>query len=250
MRFPKNVKLKKITLILILLTEFILILLLLTTVMRSAVLNRNDRIIFADNSHKDDISCADGKLTVNNVSANVPSTDNASYSISYSWAESDTDYPSIPRAALVSYNDKSSHLLYEISLYRDSFIPRREIPKGKNSSNWFDDWERSDSKDESIKQMPYKTDKINGFLVSAVNTNSDKASSYSVSSYYFATEDKKGISIYILEGVLYREGDKKKFEKVMENSFASIQINQTKQRADELPADDGSDNGDSEEAGA
>lgn len=238
-------KLNKTTLFLIVLSEFILVALLLTIVMRSAVLNRNDKIKYADETRRDEISCTDGKLKVNDVTAAVPATDSASYSISYSWSKDDKDYPTIPRAALVSYSDDSDHLLYEISLYRDSFTPKKDIPKGKNASNWFDDWKLSKGDDPSIKQAPIKAGKISGFLVSTADD--EKAAAYSVSSYYFVTEDKDGVSVYILEGTLYRDGDKKEFKKVMNDSFSSLQI---KQRAAEPPAGDSGESEDSEDTGA
>lgn len=247
MMSSKISRLKKTSLMLIVLSELILVAVLMTVVMRSAVLNRNDKIEYADTTRKDEISCADGKLRVNDVTAAVPASENASYSISYSWAETDKDYPSIPRAALVSYSDDTDHLLYEISLYRDSYTPKKDIPKGKKASNWFDDWELPENDDTTIKQTPVKSGKISGFLVSTAD--SEKTVAYSVSSYYFATEDKDGVSVYILEGTLYRDGDRKEFKRVMSDSFSSIQIKQRTVRpsADDSENSDGSEDSDDSE---
>ena len=206
---------------------------------------------YAEPEGADVVACEEGLLIVNDVHVKVPKTDNVSYNISYSWAEDDKDYPSVPHGIVASYkeipaetsadekqeapaaedkasdkkesgkkasDEKSSEekasaeekpsdenasaeqgseekasddkdpaektdeksdsdkkdskdkepakseeaegsageqpasgdgeavaaprTLYDIALYKDSFIPKRDIPRGKNYKNWFSDWKK------------------------------------------------------------------------------------------------------------
>lgn len=58
---------------------------------------------YAEDSNTDIVKCLDGVLMVNGVRAQIPDDGNVHYSISYAWAEDDTDYPSVPHAIVASY---------------------------------------------------------------------------------------------------------------------------------------------------
>ena len=171
----------------------------------------------------DKISCADGTLKVNNVSVTVPK-ENATYTISYTWGKDDKDQPTIPHAGTASYYNKDGKLLYDVTLYRDSFTKTKDIPEGKDASNWFSDWSTDDS--ENNLHKPMDSGSIHGFLLSSTeDSEGDSAgSTYSSTSYYFAVQDKKGLSIYVLEGILYDNASKDTYNELMDDCIKSIKV--------------------------
>ena len=200
--------------------ELFFALLLVSLLMKSVTINENEEIQYADSSATDKISCADGRLYVNNISASVPKEGNPEYDISYSWAESDTDYPTVPRAAIASYRNKEGDLLYEISLYKDSFTAKEDIPEGKDADNWFDDWKGNGEEGAKITGETVQAGKFKGFLVSpAEGVSSDSKAPYTL---YFAVKDKNGISVYILEGILHNEEAADSFKAAMDSCTKSL----------------------------
>lgn len=203
--------------------ELFFALLLVSLLMKSVTINGNEDIQYADSSATDRISCADGRLYVNNISASVPKKGNPEYDISYSWAESDTDYPTVPRAAIASYRNKKGDLLYEISLYRDSFTAKEDIPDGKDADNWFDDWKGNGEENAKVTGEAVQAGKFRGFLVSpAEGVSSDSKAPYTL---YFAVKDKTGISVYILEGILHNEESADAFKAAMDTCTKSLHKN-------------------------
>ena len=167
----------------------------------SARLNADDPIAYSTSN--DDISCTQGVLKVNDVRVSVPSDGKEEYSISYSWAEEDLEYPSVPHAITAIYYDESGEEpapLYSISLYRNDTITASSIPEGKNAGNWFDDWPIE--ADDIVRQELRKTDSVSGFYIYPERTppDAEAASDYNNYSYYFAVEGNKCINIYVLEG--------------------------------------------------
>ena len=173
---------------------------------------------------KDTFSCQDGTLCINDISVSVPTGENVDYSISYSWAEDDTDYPSVPHAIVASYRDAADgRTMYDISLYRDSFTSKKETRKYKNARNWFSKW-KTERTDE-IHKFRHKVGKIRGFCVSSLDAKSPKSDSRTCT-YYFAVTESNGISLYILEGVCYDTARSEDFNKIMMDSIDSIKVKQ------------------------
>ena len=204
----------------LLLLEILFLSLVVLVFTRSVSLNKDDRILPADAGTKDTVSCMDGSLTVNNITTKVPSKGNVVYNIAYSWGKNDTDHPSAPHAAVATYSNDSGRSLFELSLYRDSYTPKRKVPKGKNAANWFEGWEQKN--DENYKSSALKTGVFSGFLISGVEKGAESSSSYSTSTYYFATETKKGVSVYVLEGVLYDPASSELFKKSFDYARTSL----------------------------
>ena len=204
----------------LLLLEILFLSLVVLVFTRSVSLNKDDRILPADAGTKDTVSCMDGSLTVNNITTKVPSKGNVVYNIAYSWGKNDTDHPSVPHAAVATYSNDSGRSLFELSLYRDSYTPKRKVPKGKSASNWFEGWEQKN--DENYKSSALKTGVFSGFLISGVEKGAESSSSYSTSTYYFATETKKGVSVYVLEGVLYDPASSELFKKSFDYARTSL----------------------------
>ena len=204
----------------LLLLEILFLSLVVLVFTRSVSLNKDDRILPADAGTKDTVSCMDGSLTVNNITTKVPSKGNVVYNIAYSWGKNDTDHPSVPHAAVATYSNDSGRSLFELSLYRDSYTPKRKIPKGKNAANWFEGWEQKNG--ENYKSSALKTGVFSGFLISGIEKGAESSSSYSTSTYYFATETKKGVSVYVLEGVLYDPASSELFQKSFDYARASL----------------------------
>ena len=79
----------------------------------NVTLNSDDPIQYSEQA--DEISALEGSLIVNDVSVSVPTDANEEYSISYSWAEDDAKYPSVPQAITAVYpgeeDEKLLHLL-------------------------------------------------------------------------------------------------------------------------------------------
>ncbi|MBR2706524.1 MAG: hypothetical protein IKE74_04700 [Mogibacterium sp.] len=198
------------------------ILLLVTAVVKiymSASINGNDPIRYSRSV--DDVFCDEGHLVVNDVDVAVPVNGGESYSISYSWAKEDKDYPSVPYAANVLYTDDDEKPKYEMSLYRVETIPRKKIPRGKTADNWFDSWKAADS--DGVSQKPMKSGDINGFYITPGKTEGGYPdTSYENYSYYFATQDKKGIHVYVLEGICHNDEYAEELSGIMDNSIKNI----------------------------
>ena len=247
---------------------------------------------YAEDSNTDIVKCLDGVLIVNGVRAQVPDDGNVHYSISYAWAEDDTDYPSVPHAIVASYTgtpekavvipqdqdkedageaaaedngggdkigsaddlskedadkkdssdsekdkaenkeeaataetaapDEDLKALYEISLYKDSFTAEKDIPEGKDYKNWFSDWTTEQS--EEVYKFPHKVGDIRGFCISTVDSKS-APDDYRTYTYYFAVREKKGISIYVLEGTCYDPDSLESFTTIIKNAINSIEVN-------------------------
>ena len=192
--------------------------------LRSVSLNRNDDMVYTDPAQVDHITCSDGRLFVNDVSADVSTEGNVSYNISYTWGSEDADFPSVPRAVTASYRSDENEPLYDISLYRDSFTPNSKIAEGKTVDNWFDDWEVTE--DDNSTHQPLQEGDLHGFRITS-NEDSKKASSgsiYTSSSFYFAVQEEDGMSVYVLEGILYDPGSLEECDKTISESIRSITI--------------------------
>lgn len=253
---------------------------------------------YAEDSNTDIVKCLDGVLIVNGVRAQVPDDGNVHYSISYAWAEDDTDYPSVPHAIVASYteapvkavvvphdneetkdskasdedsgggdkigsaedlakddstakgsddkessasekkgsedeekaavsaetadDDEQPKALYEISLYKDSFTAEKDIPEGKTYKNWFADWKTE--KSEDAYKFAYKVGDTRGFCISTMDSKS-APDDYRTYTYYFSVPEKKGISIYVLEGICYDPESKEDFTTIIKNAINSIEVN-------------------------
>jgi len=202
--------------LLLVLVELILVLFLAVILTQHISLNSGDPT--SDSGFVDEISCADGQLSVNTVSVSVPAEGGVSYSISYDWGKDDKDYPTVPKVAIASYHSDTGDLKYDISLYRDSFTPAKKVPSGKKPSNWFSEWKSVN--DGNSKQKPMKSGDINGFLITTVGNEPEGA--YETTEFYFAVRTKEGVSVYVAEGLLYDKAAEKEFNKVMEDVIASI----------------------------
>lgn len=188
----------------------------------SVSINNNDPIQYAAQS--DEISADEGILNVNNVSASVPTDGSVEYSISYSWAEEDEKYPSVPHAISAIYSDTEGRHLYSISLYRNETIAKDKIPSGKKASNWFDSWP-SDTESE-ICQAPLDTENVKGFYIypHEPDAEGNPVSEYSDFSYYFSVKDGKDISIYVLEGVCLDGESYEALRTVMDECIKTISV--------------------------
>ena len=205
--------------------EVVIAVVLLVLLYQNMALNSQENVTYADESFIDDIKFDNGKLSVNNVSVEVPTNNNVTYNISYAWAKDDEEYPSVPHVATASYGKKDGSVAYyDISLYRDSYVEKDDIPEGKTADNWFDDWEVGSGKTSSPRFED--VDKIHGYYVSTIDSKEDSASGdeYRVVSYYVATEAKDGIAVYILEGILYEPELSDDFLKVFDKCMSSMKI--------------------------
>lgn len=214
---------KKSSTILVLI-ELALLVVCVSVFLRSVSFNRNDSMVYADPSQADDITCSDGRLHVNEVCADVPTDGNVSYNISYTWGSEDTDYPSVPRSVTASYRNDEENLLYDISLYRDSFTPSSNTGEEKTADNWFDDWEASE--DEVSTHQPLDAGNLHGFQIISNEDlkNEDSGSIYASSSFYFAVQEEDGVSVYVLEGILYNPEFLEEYEAALSESIQSITI--------------------------
>ena len=321
---------------------------------------------YAEPEGADAVACEEGLLIVNDVHVKVPKTDNVSYNISYSWAEDDKDYPSVPHGIVASYkeipaetsadekqeapaaedkasdkkdagekasdeksseekasaeekssdenasaeqgseekasekeasdqknsgeqasdeisgdessseeqtsdekasDDKDSEektdeksdsdkkdskdkepakseeaegsageqpasgdgeavaaprTLYDIALYKDSFIPKRDIPKGKNYKNWFSDWKTE--KSGGVYKFPHKVGDIRGFCISTLDSETAEED-YRTYTYYFTVPGNNGISVYVIEGTCYDPESRAKFKKIIQKSINTMTLN-------------------------
>lgn len=188
----------------------------------SVSINSNDPIQYA--AHTDEISADEGILKVNGTSAKVPVTDKVEYSISYSWAEEDEKYPSVPHAISAIYSDAEGKNLYSISLYRNETITKDKIPSGKKASNWFKDWP-ADTESE-ICQEPLDTANVKGFYIypHEPDAEGNSVTDYSDFSYYFSVKEGKDISVYVLEGVCLDGESYEALRTIMDECIQSITV--------------------------
>lgn len=214
-RFPKKLS------IVILVLEFLLLAGITVTFVMYSRADYQNSGQQSEKKIRSDVSCSDGQLKVENVSVNVPSKGDTEYSIAYTWAEDDKDYPSVPYAAVASYMNNGESPAYEISLYRESYTPNKKMPKGKTADNWFSDWKEKDA--DGIVEKRLDSGKVHGFLISNLK-GSTINSDYRSYTYTFAVKDKKGISVYVLEGVCYDDESLDEFGKIMDDAVASIAI--------------------------
>ena len=248
-RRARSIKFSSRVLVISVIVELLIAAAAILAITQLVSLNKDDEIIFADSQHQDEISCSNGMLNVNDVSANVPAGNGVSYSISYSWGSEDTEYPSVPHAATASYASEDGTLLYDISLYRDSFTPKAEISEGTDETNWFDDWQ--EEKTSTTSQRSYKAKNFDGFMITSIDRDSDgRGTAYKTSSFYFAVPSDDGISIYILEGVLYDKGSDDSFKRAMSQGLHTLDQNENKSQdksKDKDADNDGSGEKDSED---
>lgn len=217
----KLLKFKRPTLFIIIAMELLLAVLFILLISQSVNINTDNSVIYADSDYIDEISYSDGLLIANNVHVQIPNEDYITYGISYAWGEDDDQYPTVPQTVNASFSDKEGETSkFDLVLYRESFTPTDDL-EGKNALNWFNGWEPIDN--EMSKQEPRKSGDINGFQISTIGCNSDSA--YDTSSFYFPIQDNDGVSVYVLEGLLYDRSSVDDFTKVMDEAIASIQIN-------------------------
>jgi hypothetical protein len=244
-KFRISRKVQKRIAISILALEAIIFVVAMNLLTQYVTINDKKDNTYTDTAIVDEISCDSGRISVNNVSTSVPINNNVDYNISYAWAETDTEHPSIPRAVTASYyaDEEKTQPLFEITLFRESFTPKSEIPKDKDTSNWFDSWKTSDDV-HGHSNFETQND-IKGYYITTINTPSEQdpnPSSYKSTDYYFAAKLKDGIAVYVLEGILYDKDRQKDYEEVYSKALSSLKINQ---QASIKPADGEAD---SEEA--
>ena len=303
----------------------------------SVTINSNDPIQYSENT--DMISADEGTLHVNNVNVTVPTDGTEEYSISYSWAENDNKYPSVPHAISAIYSrraetdaeaetaesagtdsaadkdtaadekaadteekesaakedadadneesaaeekaadtkkdssadeektadaeeqeaaveeeasdaeqesaaeEEPAEKIYSITLYRNETTPTRKIEKGKNVSNWFNDWTVVNEGD--VLQIPLKSGSINGFYIfPQPPSDNGPSSDYNDFSYYFAVKNDDGISTYVIEGVCLDPEYDAAFRSIMDNCIHSISIDSE----DNKDKDNDSEDSDSEDS--
>ena len=114
------------------------------------------------------------------------------------------------------------HTLYDIALYKDSFIPKRDIPKGKNYKNWFSDWKTE--KSGGVYKFPHKVGDIRGFCISTLDSETAEED-YRTYTYYFTVPGNNGISIYAIEGTCYDPDSRAKFKKIIQKSINTMTLN-------------------------
>ena len=193
---------------------------------------------YFDPSSADVVSSADGILAVNGVTAIVPTEGDVSFSVAYGWAETDKDYPSVPRAAVATYycepegedsGGEEEHaardVKYEISLYKEEFYGKDEITDGKTAENWFSDW--GESEDKGIVKSRHTAGGLDGFLVSSLDSSGFNGE-YRSFIFYFAVQEPSGVSVYAVEGINYDPQNKEDLSGIMDQVLESISVNSTK----------------------
>lgn len=211
---------------LIVLFECMVLVVALVIFSHSVSINRNDKLAYNDPAQVDEISCYDGTLNVNNVSVTVPAEKNVTYKKSYTWSPEDKEYPTIPHAVTAAYYNDEGTLLYDISLYRESFTKKADIPKKKNAANWFSDWKTVS--DDNSSQEAKDIGDIHGFLITTKEKieEGDTGTTYAGTTYYFTSQDENGLSVYILEGILYDAESLDAYNVAINNAMTSLTINQ------------------------
>ena len=216
-------KLTRKALLIIIWHEILVGVILFILLIHSVSLNATDKIKYADEASEDQISCSDGALIVNDVTVLVPTDGNVKYNIAYSWGKDDRKYPTIPRSITASYRDDSDNILYDLTLYKDSFTPADKLKPGQNVSTWFRSWITGD--DGKVKREQKDVGNIHGFLISTTGSSDEgEGSIYESSTYYFAVHTPDGITVYILEGNLYDRDSQKAMQAAMKSAMESISI--------------------------
>ena len=193
---------------------------------------------YFDPSSADVITSADGILAVNGVTAIVPTEGDVSFSVAYGWAETDKDYPSVPRAAVATYysvpegddsgaeeEHTAKDVKYEISLYKEESYGKDEITDGKTAENWFSDW--GESEDKGVVKSRHTAGGLDGFLVSSLDSSGFDGE-YRSFIFYFAVQEPAGISVYAVEGINYDSQNKEDLSGIMDQVLESISVNSTK----------------------
>ena len=112
--------------------------------------------------------------------------------------------------------------LYDIALYKDTFIPKRDIPRGKNYKNWFSDWKTE--KSGGVYKFPHKVGDIRGFCISTLDSETAEED-YRTYTYYFTVPGNNGISIYVIEGTCYDPDSRAEFKKIIQKSINTMTLN-------------------------
>ena len=210
-------------LLLLIVEELIVGVIMIGLLLHSVSLNSQDKINYADADAADEISASDGALIVNDVTVSVPADGNVSYNISYSWSKDDRKYPTIPRSITASYRNDDGKVLYDLSLYKDSFVPAKNRKPGQNAASWFKKWKTGE--EGNVKREKLDSGNIPGFLISTTGSEDDTGSAiYESSTYYFAIETDAGIGVYVLEGNLYDNDSREVMQKAMKSAIDSISI--------------------------
>ena len=205
-------RLKRKGLLIIIWHEILVGVILFILLIHSVSLNATDKIKYADEASADQISCSDGALIVNDVTVLVPTDGNVKYNIAYSWGKDDRKYPT-----------DDDNILYDLTLYKDSFTPADKLKPGQNVSTWFRSWITGD--DGKVKREQKDVGNIHGFLISTTGSSDEgEGSIYESSTYYFAVHTPDGITVYILEGNLYDRDSQKAMQAAMKSAMESISI--------------------------
>ena len=198
----------------------ILMLFAVNKIYMSATLNSDDPIQYSERT--DEISAQQGLLEVNDVEVTVPSDGNEEYSISYSWAEDDEQYPSVPHAVTAIYSGKEGNKLYSITLYRNETVPKKDVPAGKTPANWFESWKPGN--DEGVLEERRRSGDFDGFYIYPKPAEEGEEQEYNDYSYYFAVEDNGGISTYVIEGICLDPAYAEGFPGIMDGCIKSISL--------------------------
>jgi len=223
---PRRKRILRRQIILLAIPTLLLIATIANIIYYNTAINTDDPITYADEDSSDDVSCTTGSLIVNRVSVAVPTDGNEVYSISYTWSEEDTDYPSVPYASVVSYPGGDGVPDYEIYLYRNDTTKKKDLPSGKTGDNWFDDWDTTES--DGIIQEPLSSGKINGFYIHPDGSAGDEDNPDRVGNitrtYYFTVSGKKSVSVYVLEGICYDRERDEEFRQIFEEAISNIKV--------------------------
>lgn len=216
-------RLRRKDLLFIICIEILLGVIMFIILAHSVSLNATDKINYADDSAGDSISCSDGALIVNDVTVHVPTDGNVQYNISYSWGKDDRKFPTIPRSITASYRDENDAVLYDLSLYKDSFTPARQLKPGQNPATWFNSWKAGE--EGNVRREKMDSGSIHGFLISTTGSGDENDSSiYESSTYYFVVRTPAGVTVYVLEGNLYDRGSQEAMQKAMQSAIDSIEL--------------------------
>jgi hypothetical protein len=115
-------------------------------------------------------------------------------------------------------------VLLEYAPHRSGLISKKELPKGKKASTWFNDWETVTEGD--VLQNPLKSGDINGFYIYPQMNEEGTAptSDYNNYSYYFVINGKNNVSEYVLEGVCIDENSAAAFPGIMDECIKNIKV--------------------------
>ena len=219
-RLPQNRRKRKLMIIIEVELLAVLLIIFGIVAVRNAKSMRVDApITYQDTAHVDVIDASNGRLSVNDVSIDVP-TESAEYTISYGWSEMDEDYPTVPLVGTVSYKDANGSVLYEISLYKDIYYEKDDIPEGKTVDNWFDSWSTDEGRD--VVQEAYTANGTAGIRITSIDRSGGYSGTYA---FYFVTQRSNGdIVQYVIEGTCRDAASQDTFTEVMTASIDSLNI--------------------------